>query len=175
MIKSSALGKQHQLWRAPGPQREGLQTQLCPGLLIRPCSLLEVPVRLQIFSTSANAEKKQTHRSDTTDTQTTPARCREHAREVRGQRDFEDRHAWHHVSASNTQYNTGNILYTNGSYCKLLVSLLWKANMTFSMFKSYNLQFKLYNRSPLKLLHMMNCGIHLVACSEWLGVLIPFK
>ncbi len=118
MIKSSALGKQHQLWRAPGPQREGLQTQLCPGLLIRPCSLLEVPVRLQIFSTSASAEKKQTHRSDTTDTQTTPARCRECAREVRGQHDFKDRHAWHQGSALNTQSNAGNTL------CKHMVDIL---------------------------------------------------
>lgn len=76
---SNPLMKQQQFSWAAGPQREGLQSQLCPGLLIRLCCLLVVPVCPQIFSTSASKEKKQTHRSDTTDTQTTPAHCRERA------------------------------------------------------------------------------------------------
>ncbi len=153
MVKSSPLGKQHQFWRAPGPQREGLQTQLCPGLLIRPCSLLVVPVRLQIFSTSESAENKQTHQSDTTDTQTTPARCRERARE--SEVNVTLRTGMHGIMfLLQTQSNARNILYSTQTQTQMVGwrianiwyrcsdSELWKVtyheNMTFSMFKCYN-------------------------------------
>lgn len=45
------LMKAQQFSRAAGPQWEGLQSQLCPGLLIHSCSLLIVPVGPQLFPT----------------------------------------------------------------------------------------------------------------------------
>lgn len=85
-VMCDPLMKAQQFSRAAGPQWEGLQSQLCPGLLIHSCSLLIVPVGPQIFPTSASKEKKQTRPSDTTHTQTTPAHRRECAWDVRGQR-----------------------------------------------------------------------------------------
>lgn len=85
-VMCDPLMKAQQFSRAAGPQWEGLQSQLCPGLLIHSCSLLIVPVGPQIFPTSASKEKKQTRPSDTTHTQTTPAHRRERAWDVRGQR-----------------------------------------------------------------------------------------
>lgn len=78
------LMEEQKFSRAAAPQREGLQLQLCPGLLVWPCSLLIVPVCSQLFSTASKS--KETYPSDTTHTQTTPAHLKGALR-TRGQHD----------------------------------------------------------------------------------------